>query len=102
VFAQQGLCPQSIAAIGTAVIKRDDSGLCAAAAALGPEVVFYEVEALAAVASAGQSETVKRHAGAGSVSEAAALLLSGGGALVLAKTKTSRVTCAVAVRAQGS
>ncbi len=102
VFAQQGLCPQSVAAVGTASIKRDDPGLCAAAAALGPEVVYYEPEALAAVASAGQSETVKRRTGTGSVSEAAALLLAGGGELVSPKSKTGRVTCAVALRAQGS
>lgn len=102
VFAQTGLAQQSIAAVGTASIKRDDPGLCAAAAALGPEVVFYELEALAAVSTAGQSETVRRRTGTGSVSEAAALLLSGGGELISPKTKTGRVTCAVALKAQGS
>ncbi|MBU1042532.1 MAG: cobalamin biosynthesis protein [Proteobacteria bacterium] len=99
VFAQQGLCPQSVARVGTASIKRDDPELCAAAAALGPEVVYYELEALAAVASAGQSETVKRRTGTGSVSEAAALLLADGGELVSPKSKTGRVTCAVALAA---
>ena len=99
VFAQQGLCPQSVARVGTASIKRDDPGLCAAAAALGPEVVYYELEALAAVPTAGQSETVKRRTGTGSVSEAAALLLAEGGALVSPKSKTGRVTCAVALAA---
>ncbi len=102
VFAQQGLCPQCVAAVGTATIKQEDAGLCAAAAALGPEVVFYEPEALAAVASAGQSETVKRRTGTGSVSEAAALLLSRGGELVSAKSKTGRVTCAVGLRRKGA
>ncbi|PKN07409.1 MAG: cobalamin biosynthesis protein CbiG [Deltaproteobacteria bacterium HGW-Deltaproteobacteria-8] len=102
VFAQQGLCPQSVAAVGTASIKRDDSGLCAAAAALGPEVVFYEPEALAAVEAAGQSETVLRRTGTGSVSEAAALLLARGGELISPKTKTGRVTCAVALRSKGA
>jgi len=102
VFAQQGLSPQSVAAVGTAVIKRDDPGLCAAAAALGPEVVFYELEALATVEAAGQSETVSRRTGTGSVSEAAALLLSGGGELISPKSKTGRVTCAVALRQKGA
>ena len=102
VFAQAGLAPQSVAAVGTATIKRDDPGICSAAAALGPEVVFYEPEALAAVPTAGQSETVKRRTGTGSVSEAAALLLSGGGRLIVPKTKTGCVTCAVALQAQGS
>lgn len=100
VFAQQGLCPQSVARVGTAIIKRDDPGLCAAAAALGPEVVYYELEDLAAVPTAGQSETVKRRTGTGSVSEAAALLLAEGGELISPKSKTGRVTCAVALAAR--
>jgi cobalamin biosynthesis protein CbiG len=91
-----------VRAVGTASIKRDDPGLCAAALALGPEVVFFELEALATVASAGQSEAVKRRTGTGSVSEAAALLLSDGGELVSPKTKTGRVTCAVALRQKGA
>jgi cobalt-precorrin 5A hydrolase len=102
VFAQQALSLQSVVAVGTASIKRDDPGLCAAAAALGPEVVFHELEALAAVDSAGQSETVRRRTGTGSVSEAAALLLSGGGELISPKSKTGRVTCAVALRRKGA
>ncbi|OGR38709.1 MAG: hypothetical protein A2051_01640, partial [Desulfovibrionales bacterium GWA2_65_9] len=100
VFAQQALSPQSVGLVGTASIKRDDPGLCAAAAALGPEVVFYELEALATVEAAGQSETVRRRTGTGSVSEAAALLLSGGGELISPKSKTGRVTCAVACQAR--
>ncbi len=99
VFAQAGLCPQSIIAVGTATIKREDPGLCAAAAALGPEVVFYEPEALASVTTAGQSATVRRRIGTGSVCEAAALLLAQGKELVAAKAKTERVTCAVALKA---
>ena len=98
VFARQGLARQSVAAVGTATIKRDDPGICAAAAALGPEVVFYEPEALARVEAAGQSETVKRRTGTGSVCEAAALLLSGAAELVVPKVKSTSVTCAVALK----
>jgi len=98
VLAQADLAPQSLAAIGTAGIKRDDPGLCAAVAALGPECVFFEPEALAGVEAAGQSETVRRRIGVGSVCEAAALLLSGEGLLLVPKTKTPRVTCAVALK----
>lgn len=98
VFARQGLAPQSVAAVGTATIKQDDPGICAAAAALGPEVVFYEPEALARVEAAGQSETVKRRTGTGSVCEAAALLLSGAAELVVPKVKSTSVTCAVALK----
>jgi len=98
VFAQHGLARQSIAAVGTAGIKRDDPGLCAAAAALGPEVVFFDAEALARVEAAGQSETVKRRTGTGSVCEAAALLLSGAAGLLVPKVKSASVTCAVALK----
>lgn len=98
VFARHGLARQSIAAVGTATIKQDDLGLCAAAAALGPEVVFYEPEALAGVEAAGQSETVRRRTGTGSVCEAAALLLSGAEGLLVPKAKTTSVTCAVALK----
>jgi cobalt-precorrin 5A hydrolase len=98
VFAQHGLAPQSVLAVGTASIKRDDPGICAAAAALGPEVVFFEPEALAEVEAAGQSEPVLRRVGTGSVCEAAALLLSGAGELLAPKAKTEGVTCAVALK----
>ena len=98
VFARQGLARQSVAAVGTATIKQNDPGICAAAAALGPEVVFYEPEALARVEAAGQSETVKRRTGTGSVCEAAALLLSGAAELLVAKVKSTSVTCAVALK----
>lgn len=98
VFAQRGLALQSVLAVGTASIKRDDPGICAAAAALGPEVVFFEPEALAEVEAAGQSETVRRRVGTGSVCEAAALLLSGAGELLAPKAKTEGVTCAVALK----
>jgi len=98
VFAQNALAQESVAAVGTASIKRDDPGLCQAAAALGPEVVFYKPETLAAICGAGQSETVRRRTGTGSVCEAAALLLSGADELLVGKEKTSRVTCAVALR----
>lgn len=97
VFAQHSLAPQSVRAVGTASIKRDDPGICAAAAALDSEVVFFEAEALAEVEAAGQSETVRRRVGTGSVCEAAALLLSGAKGPLVAKTKGEGVTCAVAL-----
>ncbi|GAB6124748.1 cobalamin biosynthesis protein [Humidesulfovibrio idahonensis] len=98
ILARENLAPQSLAASGTASIKRDDPGICAAMIALGAEYVFFSPEALADVEAAGQSETVKRRTGTGSVCEAAALLLSGAAGLLVEKTKTSRVTCAVALR----
>jgi len=98
VFAQEGLAEQSLAAVGSIDLKRDDTGICEAMAALGAEVVFFKSEALAAVEAAGQSETVRRRVGSGSVCEAAALLLAAGGPLIAGKAKTDRATCAVALR----
>jgi cobalt-precorrin 5A hydrolase len=97
-LAQECLAPESLSVIGTADIKRDDPGICAAMRELGAEVVFFTPEALAAVEAAGQSETVRRRVGTGSVCEAAALLLAEGGPLVAAKAKTDQATCAVALR----
>jgi len=97
VFARDGLALQSIGRVGTASIKREDTGLCTAMASLGAEVVFLEAEALAAVEAAGQSETVRRRVGTGSVCEAAALLLADQDTLLIPKTKTERVTLAVAL-----
>jgi cobalt-precorrin 5A hydrolase len=98
VFAREDLALESITVVGTADIKRNDPGLCAAAAALGAACVFFEPKTLAQVETAGQSEMVRQRVGTGSVCEAAALLLSGMDELVAAKSKTSRVTCAVARR----
>lgn len=98
VLAHAGLAERSVAAVGTVDIKRGDPGICEAMAALGPENVFYDARTLAGVASAGQSETVRRRTGTGSVCEAAALLLSGAAAPLVGKIRTSRVTCAVALR----
>lgn len=97
VFAQSGLDLRSIGRVGTAEIKRADSGMCETLEGLGAEVVFFTADELAAVAAAGQSETVRRRVGTGSVCEAAALLLAQNGELVVPKAKGERVTCAVAL-----
>lgn len=96
-LAQAGLDRRSLARVGTAEIKREDPGMCEALESLGAEVVFFTADELAAVAAAGQSETVRRQVGTGSVCEAAALLLAGVGELVVPKAKGLRVTCAVAL-----
>lgn len=101
VLAQSGLDARSIARVGTAEIKRDDPGMCEALESFGAEVVFFTADELAAVAAAGQSETVRRQVGTGSVCEAAALLLARSGEsadqLIVPKVKGERVTCAVAL-----
>ncbi len=97
VLAQSGLDRRSIGRVGTAEIKREDPGMCEALEGLGSEVVYFTADELAAVEAAGQSETVRRRVGTGSVCEAAALLLAQKGELIVPKTKGERVTCAVAL-----
>lgn len=97
VLAQSGLDARSVGRVGTAEIKRGDPGMCEALAGFGAEVVFFTADELAAVEAAGQSETVRRRVGTGSVCEAAALLLARNGALIVPKAKGERVTCAVAL-----
>ncbi|OGB17074.1 MAG: cobalamin biosynthesis protein CbiG [Burkholderiales bacterium RIFCSPLOWO2_12_67_14] len=72
-----------VAAAASISLKADEPGLLALAQALGwPPLVFYTPEALAGVPVPNPSETVRRHTGTPSVSEAAALLA---GAAVLGR-----------------
>jgi len=64
------------------------------------EVIFYPADTLSQVAVPHPSDTVERHVGTPSVSEAAALLGSDGGTLLLPKVKGQNWTLAVALSAQ--
>jgi cobalt-precorrin 5A hydrolase len=92
----RGLAPEAVAGLASIEAKRGEPGISEAAAALGVAVRYFSAEELDSVAGASPSETVRRHMGVGSVCEAAAILASGGGSLVVKKTKTERATCAVA------
>ncbi|WP_147820053.1 cobalt-precorrin 5A hydrolase [Salidesulfovibrio onnuriiensis] len=98
VLEENGLARESVAAMGTADIKRDEQGILEAARELGLPLKFYTAEELAAVAAPTPSSMVERHVGTPGVCEAAALLLGEGGELLVAKQKTERVTVAVARR----
>lgn len=69
-----------VAAVASITLKADEPGLLALAARHRWTLAFYRPEALAAVAVPNPSETVRRHTGTPSVSEAAALLAAGAGA----------------------
>lgn len=64
----------------------------------GHEVQFFTAEELAHVAVPTPSATVRRHVGTPSVAEAAALLASGGGRLIVPKVKGRNWTAALAFR----
>ena len=73
--AQAGL--DDVAAVASITLKADEPGLLALAARHGWPLTFYRPDELAAVTVPNPSETVRRHTGTPSVSEAAALLLAG-------------------------
>ncbi|EFL50366.1 cobalamin (vitamin B12) biosynthesis CbiG protein [Solidesulfovibrio fructosivorans JJ]] len=97
VCRERGISPASIGAIASIAAKRDEAGILQAAARLGARTIFYEADELAAVAVPHPSATVQQHMGTGSVCEAAAILASSGGRLLVPKTATKRATAAVAV-----
>ena len=63
----------------------------------GEEVVFYSAEELAAVEVPNPSETVQKHVGTPSVCEAAAILGSNHGKLIIPKVKGKNWTAALAI-----
>lgn len=95
-FRAAGLSFLSIGGLGSIVAKRDEAGLIEAAKGLGVIPEFFDAARLGAVDVPNPSEAVTERMGVASVAEAAAILLAGGGPLVLEKTKTENVTLAVA------
>ena len=63
-----------VAAVASIDLKADEAGLLGYARANGWKIAFYPAAELAAVNVPNPSETVRRHTGTPSVSEAAALL----------------------------
>jgi cobalt-precorrin 5A hydrolase len=71
---QGGLRPAQVCAAASIDLKADEPALLDLAAQQGWPLTFYTAAQLAAVAVPNPSETVRRHTGTPSVSEAAALL----------------------------
>lgn len=76
-LALAGAAVGDVAAAASIDLKRDEPGIRALAEIYGWRVVFYPAAELAGVAVPHPSETVRRHTGTPSVSEAAALLAAG-------------------------
>lgn len=89
---------QSVAVLATADIKSDEEGLLLLAERCRWAVETYPAEALAAVPVPTGAERVRQLVGTPSVSEAAALLSSRGGTLLVPKQKGNGMTVAVARR----
>lgn len=73
-LALAGACVGDVATAASIDLKADEPGLLALAALHGWPMTFYTPAQLAAVPVPNPSETVRRHTGSPSVSEAAALL----------------------------
>jgi cobalt-precorrin 5A hydrolase len=90
-LALANAAPEQVVAAASITLKMDEAALLALAQEHDWPLVFYPPEQLAAVPVPNPSETVRRHTGTPSVSEAAALLAAGPGtpadALVVEKYK---------------
>ena len=85
-LALAGACVGDVAAAASIDLKADEPGLLALAARHGWPMTFYTPAQLAAVPVPNPSETVRRHTGSPSVSEAAALLAASAARQVLPGT----------------
>ena len=98
-LAEAGLAPQSVALVTSIDIKMDEPAVHAVAAHLGVPVRFFDAATLEAETPrlATPSDVVFRAVGCHGVAEGAALAAAGDdGALVVAKVRGHRVTCAIA------
>lgn len=92
-----GWAPGSVAGFATIDLKRDEAGIGEFALARGRPVRYFPAAELAAAgAPSGPAAAVAAAVGTPAVAEPAALLAAAGGALVVPKIKTGRVTVAVA------
>ena len=96
---EAGLAPASVALVASIDLKADEPAVLQAAAELGVPARFFTAAALEAETPRlkNPSEAVFREVGCHGVAEGAALAAVGtNGALVVAKRKSARVTCAIA------
>ena len=85
-LALAGACMADVVAAASIDLKADEPGLLALAALHGWPMTFYTPAQLATVPVPNPSETVRRHTGSPSVSEAAALLAASAAGQVLPGT----------------
>lgn len=97
VLAANRLALPSLACIASIDVKNDEAGLIETAKGLGLPLIFFNREELNQVKGVqNPSPVVEKHVGAKSVCEAAAILASRNGTLVVPKNATKNVTVAIA------
>lgn len=99
---EAGLAVASVAAIATADIKRDETGIGLAATSLDAPIRYFSAAELAAVEAPTPSAVVARHVQTPSVCEAAALLAAGAHTLIVEKQKSAHATVAIARMTEAS
>jgi cobalt-precorrin 5A hydrolase len=103
VLQDFGLAEKSLAAIASISIKRDEAGLLELSRDLALPLQFFDKEALKQANGIQRpSAVVEKHTGVQSVCEAAAILSTKQGNLIVPKHSTPNVTVAIARTAPGS
>jgi cobalt-precorrin 5A hydrolase len=101
-LARLSLSLKSVCCIASVAAKRDEAGLIEYAGHLGVPLRCFENDELNRVTCPSPpSEHALAAVGVAGVAEPAAILASGGGALLLEKVKSANVTLAVAERKEG-
>jgi len=99
VFKKENLSVKSICCFSTTDIKKDEAGLLSLSKELKIQLIFYDKKALNSVKTIQTpSKMVEKHVGVKSVCEAAAILSSDNGKLIVTKNKNKDVTIAVAIK----
>lgn len=102
-LADADISPHSIFTLATSDIKSDEPGILELGKNLGLPIQFYDKKQLLSVKTIqNPSKMVEKHIGVHSVCEAAAILATQHGTLILPKQKTPDVTLAIAVQKTGS
>ncbi len=91
-----GVARESVSCMGSIDAKSDEPGLIEAAEILGLELNFFSAAELDEVKVAKPSGMVMKHMGVGSVCEAAAMKMANATEILVPKTKSARVTAALA------
>ncbi|WP_027723261.1 cobalt-precorrin 5A hydrolase [Maridesulfovibrio zosterae] len=92
---------QSVLCMGTIDAKNDEDGLIEAADILGLDLNFFSAAELDEITVTKPSGMVMKHMGVGSVCEAAAMKLANAKGILIPKTKSARVTVALAKAVSG-
>ncbi|WP_421900394.1 cobalt-precorrin 5A hydrolase [Maridesulfovibrio sp.] len=98
VVADNGIALESISCMGSIDAKSDEAGMIAAAQVLGLDLNFFSAAELDEIEVANPSGMVMKHMGVNGVCEAAAMKLANVTQILVPKTKSARVTAAIAKR----